>query len=1313
MSTGALRVGVFRVGSGTKTNGAVPFEVRLGGVQTYRLVVDDTEVGLFAVDLDQRGVAGIAQEVRHRVGEAVHPLVRIRTDAGEVHAVGWIDAWNEERSVPAAVWVDGPNPPGPEPSAPLVVRPPVGSGVDGVHLEQTLRELERRWGGVDGPGFELGPPHQSDGVVWITPGGHPPADTTSVRISIHIGGAPLDPDFTRADLVADVAVQSAAAATAWIESLFVTTFKDHLPLPQAVLAAHGWRAKRAPSGLRLAVPPTWHHLRVVRIPPWPGAEPWHLGWNALYPGRWESLPHRPSPNTFAGLHVVVGPAGSGRTSFVLCGLIPAWRSTEDHDLPGYTHVRAPTDFDHFFRRLDSETKRQVAILDGVASGGDPRLADWRSKVARAGERGALVVVGSVVPDELRGTGLPEPYRLTLPDRADLLRVLEAPAVQVGYSFEDGVLEAVVDDVIARAPADRLREASERLRDLWAHLDGFVFSAASVARAEAGPENMAVASLASDQAFDSARAARDQDQLDFWRHVEAFTSLILSRQTRLPLSVGLFGDWGSGKSFFMRSLSQALVGRARAVQDTSPDPADWTHWHGRVVPIHFNAWHFADSDLWASLVHHLFRELGAWLAEEDAGRESATEAERQALAEQERERVHLAMLQKLQTTQNRVREATAARDALRERLQAEQARRDSALAQGLLGLKHAATVFVTDIKTDLEADPAQRGTALTDAERADVVEMVELAGEAEAVRTLLGERSPKNVDEIEQLVRDWSGWQRAVRYGSWLLRGPRPWARLGFMLGLVFVAYLFHNLVDFMRLQSTVCAAMDGGPWYCGALAPTASTLAWILSTTATTWGLFQSWLQRTAPGLWGALAKPERFEARLKTFHELLPRFKADRRAAARALDDAEASVAAAQRQLQEAERALQEARSGVALRRFVTDRAGDRYRTHLGLMSTIDEDLDQLAHILAELELDFEVARRRRRGEVEPDRASLQPPPAPRIVLFIDDLDRCPPERVVDVLEAVHLLLAKDLFAVVVAVDARWLMRSVDTHFRSLVETASDHQHPRVGDPLRVATPRHYLEKIFQVPFQVPPMSAAGYSRLVDRLVGDLASEDVEPRHPTAHAKPAPGLSESPPEVDASPPMQQASEPATADPGPSAVASAAVAVDLPAKPLEPPPSVLPEAVQVQFSRLERDVLRALAPLVRTPRSTKRLVNTARLVRLHAGGDPDWPDLCPVTLLLLGLEVGAWETWVATRQRLIACEYTDPLECVQRVAASDTGRSSGLSRVLQYLSGRPGLSNDPRRWRRAMELSERYAFVLDGGHTTVPPSTTPGRAAGG
>ncbi|MGH3928616.1 MAG: P-loop NTPase fold protein [Pseudonocardiaceae bacterium] len=37
--------------------------------------------------------------------------------------------------------------------------------------------------------------------------------------------------------------------------------------------------------------------------------------------------------------------------------------------------------------------------------------------------------------------------------------------------------------------------------------------------------------------------------------------------------------------------------------------------------------------------------------------------------------------------------------------------------------------------------------------------------------------------------------------------------------------------------------------------------------------------------------------------------------------------------------------------------------------------------------------------------------PQIDRIIIYIDDLDRCPPQRVVEMLEAIHLLLAVELF--------------------------------------------------------------------------------------------------------------------------------------------------------------------------------------------------------------------------------------------------------------------------------------------------------------
>ncbi len=94
------------------------------------------------------------------------------------------------------------------------------------------------------------------------------------------------------------------------------------------------------------------------------------------------------------------------------------------------------------------------------------------------------------------------------------------------------------------------------------------------------------------------------------------------------------------------------------------------------------------------------------------------------------------------------------------------------------------------------------------------------------------------------------------------------------------------------------------------------------------------------------------------------------------------------------------------------------------------------------------------------------------RIVLYIDDLDRCEPAQVVAVLQAVHLLLAFPLFAVVVGVDVRWVERALRLHHQQLLDSDG-------------ATPRDYLEKIFQIPFWLEPLDPAGSKAMLRTMIG------------------------------------------------------------------------------------------------------------------------------------------------------------------------------------------------------------------------------------
>jgi predicted KAP-like P-loop ATPase len=84
------------------------------------------------------------------------------------------------------------------------------------------------------------------------------------------------------------------------------------------------------------------------------------------------------------------------------------------------------------------------------------------------------------------------------------------------------------------------------------------------------------------------------------------------------------------------------------------------------------------------------------------------------------------------------------------------------------------------------------------------------------------------------------------------------------------------------------------------------------------------------------------------------------------------------------------------------------------------------------------------------------------RLVVLIDDLDRCLPETVIATLEAIRLFLFAEKTAFVIGADEQMVEYSVKRHF-------PDFQ--RSGLPDSYA--RYYLEKLVQVPFRIPALGA------------------------------------------------------------------------------------------------------------------------------------------------------------------------------------------------------------------------------------------------
>ncbi len=197
----------------------------------------------------------------------------------------------------------------------------------------------------------------------------------------------------------------------------------------------------------------------------------------------------------------------------------------------------------------------------------------------------------------------------------------------------------------------------------------------------------------------------------------------------------------------------------------------------------------------------------------------------------------------------------------------------------------------------------------------------------------------------------------------------------------------------------------------------------------------------------------------------------------------------------------------------FIAERAASEdYRRQLGLIATIRPDFERLARL---------------QEQWRNDKDGDSPRPIDRIVLYIDDLDRCTPRQVVEVLQAAHLLLALDLFVVVGGVDPRWLLHSLRDQYRSTLtaqppgaETArvaegaaAETSRERGSGPaqedadrLMLSTPHDYPEKIFNVPFVLPTMTPEGFDTMIRRLsITEADSHDKERGPSLVETAPAP----------------------------------------------------------------------------------------------------------------------------------------------------------------------------------------------------------------
>ena len=98
------------------------------------------------------------------------------------------------------------------------------------------------------------------------------------------------------------------------------------------------------------------------------------------------------------------------------------------------------------------------------------------------------------------------------------------------------------------------------------------------------------------------------------------------------------------------------------------------------------------------------------------------------------------------------------------------------------------------------------------------------------------------------------------------------------------------------------------------------------------------------------------------------------------------------------------------------------------------------------------------------------------RLVVFVDDLDRCLPEKAIEVLEAIKLFVDAPGCVFVLGLDQDVIARGIEMKYKELGEKKDGE-----GKGQFTIEGMRYLEKIIQLPFQIPPVEQTDMGEFVE----------------------------------------------------------------------------------------------------------------------------------------------------------------------------------------------------------------------------------------
>ncbi|MDJ0902824.1 MAG: P-loop NTPase fold protein [Xenococcus sp. MO_188.B8] len=591
------------------------------------------------------------------------------------------------------------------------------------------------------------------------------------------------------------------------------------------------------------------------------------------------------------------------------------------------------------------------------------------------------------------------------------------------------------------------------------------------------------------------SAQDKDELNLKDELNALSDLLLMRDLEPPMAVGILGGWGGGKSYIMHLMQSHMTEiRSRPITEEeawndNPNDEKLSPFVGHIYQIKFDAWTFAKSDLWASLMQTIFVELDRQISLEQQLQKSFLDRDIEPNAkdfpyskiwkvlyqvnDEDRDYFLKHVLKDIDFKDFFKDLTKDQKDKIDQLLWNKREAKKEEKSQELETKKNELNKLESIIK-EKQTKLEEKQTFLKNIQKPEAQELVNQVNQILVVagvvlkkrigtqaftdlQNQITEKLPQDFDtkSFQEFKKNIHEVISNILEGKdsdgkpYTLTIITKWAKKNIAFIVIFVAFAIGSIA----IPSIVAWKIPNAviPQLVAFLTPFIPALGMGQKL----WNKAQHWYEQTKNILSDC-------EEQIKVSRTVIIREKQRlQKHQEEQIDRLQKELDMLKGQKKEVEQEVKIVEKKMpknlysSLSDFVSRRIEKgTYDRHLGLMHFVKEDLNKLSRRLLPPKYDSEEYKRKLTELKE-----VFPRGPARVVVYIDDLDRCPPDRVVEVLEAVQLLVKTPLFIAVLAIDERYITRALEKYYQGVL---SHRGSPSGTD---------YLEKIIQLPYRVRPI--------------------------------------------------------------------------------------------------------------------------------------------------------------------------------------------------------------------------------------------------